>query len=206
VDVYSEVYLVHCVYAICCFLLDSAALDCFRDLVLCSRSESVSELLPKRSGFQRTKRANFHYEIRTKQMPFERAFITLVLAVDLDMVPGVCDNPKDFVTLLERDIKSAVPHYNPEVTVLKTEVKKYTWDEKTGKQTQPKFVDDVRLPKVGDKTFDLEYGDGVINVVNTKDKEVNIGFADNCCIYLQFSELTWVESEKRWEYGDLDRK
>jgi hypothetical protein len=61
----------------------------------------------------------------------ERAFITLTLAVDLDMVPGVCHQPEDFVTFIENALKGAA-HYQPMVTVHLTEVIPYEWDDEKG--------------------------------------------------------------------------
>lgn len=64
-------------------------------------------------------------------------------------------------------------------------------------------------PKVGDKTYELSDGHG------------KIIFADNEKVIIKFNngdedddrprdicpfELTWIENENRWEYGDLERK
>ena len=61
----------------------------------------------------------------------QRAFINMTLAVDLDMVPGTCHQPEDFVTFIEQALKGA-SHYNPEVSVQETVVMDYSWDDDKG--------------------------------------------------------------------------
>lgn len=138
-------------------------------------------------------------------MAFERAFITLTLAVDLDGVPGNCDKPEDFVTIMQQRVKGFA-HYKPEITVIGTVVKKYEWDEGKQEYIQPKLIDDPRKPKIGDKTFSLDDGEGSIIEIDELDKIVFIKISEDDVSDIFISELTWVKCEQRWEYGDLERK
>jgi hypothetical protein len=61
----------------------------------------------------------------------ERAFITMTLAVDLDMVAGPWDKPSDWTGLLQNSLAGAA-HYNPEIKVHEIIEKKYDYVEGQG--------------------------------------------------------------------------
>jgi hypothetical protein len=51
----------------------------------------------------------------------KRERVTIIVEVNLDPIPGACDNVQDFVTMIQRDLNSRVPHYNPTVRAAKEE-------------------------------------------------------------------------------------
>lgn len=137
-------------------------------------------------------------------MAFQRAFINLTLAVDLDGVPGNCDKPEDFVTIIEHALKG-IAHYKPEITVNEKIVKPYKWDETTGEKITPTLFDEHIKPKLGDKTSSLSDGLGEIISIDGHYLTVQLDGGTECLDFDE-AELTWNESDKRWNYGDLDRK
>jgi len=139
-------------------------------------------------------------------MAFERAFIDLNLAVDLDSVAGNFDKAEDFVTFIEQTIKNAIPHYKPEVTTKNITLKPYVWNEDKTEYIQPKLEEDVRLPKVGDNVFSLEDGEDTIGLIMDNEGNDNAFVVMESGLTIDTCDLKWNESENRWEYGDLERK
>lgn len=52
-------------------------------------------------------------------MKTTRKSFTVQITVDLDPVPGKFDKIEDFQDLIAESLKYAVPHYNPEVCVIR---------------------------------------------------------------------------------------
>ena len=44
--------------------------------------------------------------------------------VDIDPIPGWGNNPKDYAELIQKHLNQTIPHYNPEVRLVKTETRR----------------------------------------------------------------------------------
>lgn len=75
----------------------------------------------------------------------KRVIITLTFAADLDMVPGWGHQPKDWEDLVKREL-TRNSHYNPKVSIAKTSVANYIWDNEKSRYVDPFDLDSDPIP------------------------------------------------------------